>query len=363
MELKQKDNVNIFLRIEATTARIRGKPWRRFWARRLDIILFSYTCLVLLFLIDENLASWFIETKGAFLVFSVLVLPFSLLLEAYTLWAVGTTPGKWLLNISLHKQNGASLTFKDTLHRGILIWVKGYALGVPLIEAITMAVAADRIDKGGSASWDDAIAIDVRYGQLNSCKVVVLCIVLSVFIFTTLLEKGAARADRRAKLRASIPTLAPAPTAPLVAQAPIAPTQLPMSSAGPQVHYKADVATEAAMKKVANKIYRRYPYLDVNNDNNNFEAIGAVSQACAGFAGAGMPFPIALRRAADEIAPRYGPSDVKHRMTASGIRQPGFLSIPMEDMCLNAGTIKLYIPKEKVVSVRTEGGASWNSKW
>jgi len=100
----------------------------------------------------------------------------------------------------------------------------------------------------------------------------------------------------------------------------IPPEQKLMSSAAPSTpSYEVDQATKDKMHKTALKIYREYPFLDGENEKANSKAISAVAQTCAKLAERGMSLPDALRIAASQVGPQYGPSDEKSEFGNSSI--------------------------------------------
>jgi len=158
-----------------------GKPWRRYWARTLDTLLFTLPVAFMFGLVFPEFTANTLKSGGE-LVIGIFILPFVMLCEACILGGTGTTCGKWLLNINLvRKDVGGSISFSDALKRSLLVWVKGLAFGLPLISLFSMGFAAGRIRKNRTASWDDYISADVRCGTLHSVKVF-----LTVFSITIL---------------------------------------------------------------------------------------------------------------------------------------------------------------------------------
>ena len=153
-----------------------GYPWRRYWARTIDMLMLW---IPIVYLLGYFLPSYFtliIESSGgiknsAFTIYMA-VLPFVMLGEAIIMGTTGTTFGKWLLNINIvRKQDGDKLSFSEAFERCFLIWIKGLGLGFPLVSIFTMLVAGNNIKKNINASWDDSVSADVQCGPLSALKV------------------------------------------------------------------------------------------------------------------------------------------------------------------------------------------------
>jgi len=166
-----------------------GRPWRRYWARTLDTLLFSLPAGFIFGLIFPQFTANAFKSGGE-LVIGVFILPFVILCEACVLGGTGTTFGKWLLNIKLvRKMDGERINFPQALKRSFLVWVQGLAFGLPLVSLITMGFAASRIRRNCTASWDDSISSDVRCGTLQSGKVFLAVLsIISLFVFYGILK-------------------------------------------------------------------------------------------------------------------------------------------------------------------------------
>lgn len=114
----------------------------------------------------------------------------------------------------------------------------------------------------------------------------------------------------------------------------IPPEQKPMSSAASSTpSYEVDPAPEAKLHQTARQIYRKYPFLDGDNENANSKAMSAVSQTCADLVKRGMPLADALRIAASQVGPQYGPSDEKQRIKEQYGTAP-LANVPIDTFCI-----------------------------
>lgn len=97
-------------------------PWRRFFARTVDIC-----------------------TAG---------------LVLFLLLLFGTTPAKWLFGISVEHPGGNLLSFSEVLNRSFLVFVQGVGFGIPFVALFTQLFAYRRFTKTGH----DAV------GNIHQCR-------------------------------------------------------------------------------------------------------------------------------------------------------------------------------------------------
>ncbi len=142
-----------------------ARPWPRYWARMLDITLFTYVLAVVVGVVCALLASAnypnFLHTLAnpiaAFLFFWALM-PLSMLLDAAIYSLFGNTPGKALLGIKVRGIDGTRLRFGVAVRRNFGVFWRGLAAGVPLVGLFTLAHAYEVVKAGKPSSWDTATA-------------------------------------------------------------------------------------------------------------------------------------------------------------------------------------------------------------
>jgi hypothetical protein len=153
-------------------------PWLRYFARHTDVILFAFF-LGLFF-------SGLFSDSGEF--WSSLIAMFLwIFVEAVCLASAGTTPGKWLFNISVVTNDGSKLTFSNALNRSFMVWIKGLGLGLPLVSLFTMYSSYSELQRNGITSWDKSDNLIVRHGKFNVWK---FFIIVGLFILLGVLLSG-----------------------------------------------------------------------------------------------------------------------------------------------------------------------------
>ena len=149
-------------------------PWRRYFARSFDLLLFSSIALVALvivgYLVAADETDWLIalSTNGwkGMVFSSVLGVLLALPLMAASLSIVGT-PGKWLFGVRVRDSEGRRLGIGASFKREILVAVKGMGFGVPVVTAILMIMANLRLQSHGVTTWDQQMRCSVTYASMN----------------------------------------------------------------------------------------------------------------------------------------------------------------------------------------------------
>lgn len=145
------------------------RPWVRYWARTLDMSLFSYFAMALLVGLGLAMISAFgpsvipePDPDGGALQTLLWSAPFWLLfvlsmtfVEALFMTMTGTTPGKWLLNVRVRDEHGQKLGFGAAFGRTLGVWFKGMAAFLPFLAPVTQVLAFFRLRNLGQTSWDE----------------------------------------------------------------------------------------------------------------------------------------------------------------------------------------------------------------
>jgi hypothetical protein len=144
------------------------RPIIRFWARFIDIIVFSFIIVIFtnsyISIIDLAMLSFLLYFLWIFV-------------EAILLSTWGTTPGKYLLNITLRDSNEKKLSFRKALSRSFFVWAIG--LGFGLITLITLILEGNILEKSGRTTWDrygDYIVLHKKIGVFRTLITVLFLI-------------------------------------------------------------------------------------------------------------------------------------------------------------------------------------------
>jgi len=160
----------------------RPRPWIRYWARSLDLVLAGAAFAIAAGSVGVEVTQWNSFVFGWLVV--MLWIPF----EAAFLSSCGTTPGKWLFNVRLSKPDRSYLTFQQALGRGTAVLIKGQGFGIPIISFFTQIAAWGTLNKRGIASWDGQYGVVVRHDAIGAGRI--LGIVLTVLVLLVLVGMG-----------------------------------------------------------------------------------------------------------------------------------------------------------------------------
>ena len=127
-------------------------PWRRFFARWLDQLLYNtVACIVIVLvfrvnpMLDRALDSLLTWAAGALLM---------LICEPLCLHYFGATPGKALLGITVRDGEGRLLSLRDASERTRGVLLGGLGLKIPVVQLITLILAYRRCIKDIDQPWD-----------------------------------------------------------------------------------------------------------------------------------------------------------------------------------------------------------------
>ena len=138
-------------------------PWRRFFARALDVtwmgVLWSgLQYLVLRWYWPEHglmgIAEGIVTAWGSWLLL--------LAVEPILLCTWGYTPGKWLLRLKVRREDGSKLDWEQAFIRAVWIFFRGYALGIFLLNLLALGTCYDRCKKDQVMPWDQGLRYTVR---------------------------------------------------------------------------------------------------------------------------------------------------------------------------------------------------------
>jgi|LSQX01.1.fsa_nt_gb tetratricopeptide (TPR) repeat protein/uncharacterized RDD family membrane protein YckC len=140
-------------------------PWPRFWARLLDYMLFitgvSY---------GYSIATGITTVPGNSLWLNLAAIALWVPVETVLLCSLGTTPGKWLLNISIRDEYGKKLVPVKAFKRSLLVWLCGTWAGIPVLSVIGLVNSYTRLRKGITI-WDSKTPSIIKHNYLYPAKV------------------------------------------------------------------------------------------------------------------------------------------------------------------------------------------------
>ena len=151
-------------------------PWRRFFARTIDVwlvaLVFGFS-IGLAFEPKSELSKLIGNNAIASIVFTLLLIP----LEGFFLGMFGTTPGKVLYGISIRQNSDEPLTMRQSFWRASAACFRGMGLGIPIVYLFTAYSAYKSLLKNGVTTWDDEGAFKIAHSPFSAIRVCLLGLV------------------------------------------------------------------------------------------------------------------------------------------------------------------------------------------
>ena len=156
------------------------RPWVRYWARTIDVSIFVLLSDFLLGLISPN----YLENIGSFVLGFVLIFLY-IFVEALLLSAVGNTLGKWMLKVKVNASNSHEITFNNALKRSFNVWLRGCAVGIPIVCAFTSMYCYFDLKRNGITKWDKESGFIVTHEKIGIFRIIIAAVVILIFGIAT----------------------------------------------------------------------------------------------------------------------------------------------------------------------------------
>jgi hypothetical protein len=149
-------------------------PWIRFWARTIDVMLFSSILSFILTVVPKKV--WQLINGIEY------IMPMSLFLwvlaESILLSTWGTTPGKVILGITVRELDGSILNFTRALNRSASVWFFGMGCGISFIELIANITSYSRLSKKGITRWDQNGKYSISHTEISTINIIITIMIL-----------------------------------------------------------------------------------------------------------------------------------------------------------------------------------------
>lgn len=122
---------------------------RRFWARWLDLSLYSGLWWLLLYMLHADIGS-VIQSVWILLLLYLPWVP----LEALMISQFSSTPGKWLLGLRVRNDDGTRLAGRQSVVRALRVYFLGIGMGWSLVALVCQLLSFFHVRSNGKALWD-----------------------------------------------------------------------------------------------------------------------------------------------------------------------------------------------------------------
>jgi len=136
-------------------------PWRRFFARNMDLVFYTAAVDVFLALVlGVNVIGTRREGWGA--LYDIAALLLMLLTEPAMLALFGTTPGKWILGLGVTDNEGRRLTFGEARERTWKMFLHGMGLYIPGWNLFRLWKSYKACVEGETQEWEYHSAVTLK---------------------------------------------------------------------------------------------------------------------------------------------------------------------------------------------------------
>lgn len=150
------------LQSQPITSDMRPAPWRRLFARTLDMSLISAVSALILIRVRTQSSghrlSKFFESVDGWAAFTLLWTPGLLLIEWVILVIIGNTLGKALYGLAVERDDKLRPAPWSTLCRLLRLWGSGLGFSLPIIGILTCLYQYMRLSRRGQTSYDSSFA-------------------------------------------------------------------------------------------------------------------------------------------------------------------------------------------------------------
>ncbi len=155
-----------FFDLRSDAAPTVSHPWRRFFARSLDLslcsLLWMAVCLFLFRWHPDN--TWLIRLLNSYVAYGIL-----LVLEPVLLCTWGYTPGKWIFGLAVRSPLGQKLTWGKAVDRTWGVFARGEGYGIPFYRLWRKYKCYCQCKDGEPEAWEEDTSYTIRDTRVWRC--------------------------------------------------------------------------------------------------------------------------------------------------------------------------------------------------
>lgn len=166
-----------------TLAEVRA-PWRRYFARYMDLLFYSVVWNVFLALVlGVNI---YMRSEAGRMLDNIVKLLLMLLVEPVLLALFGTTPGKWILGLRVTDNEGKRLSFEEARARTWRMFLYGMGLNIPIWSLFRLWKSYRGCMEEETQEWEyhSAVSLKDERGWRIAAYIGVGVLLGVVFVFT-----------------------------------------------------------------------------------------------------------------------------------------------------------------------------------
>jgi len=159
-------------------------PWRRFFARTLDLTLYMLIWWIFAYLVLHiPVLNWTIRN-------AIISMILMLLIEPLLLALFGTTLGKFIFGIRILNENGKRLPYGSGFTRACHIFYSGYGFSIPIYNLVRLYKSYNICKEKGIMNWDVyggwVCSVKARRLPLGAC-IYTLATALSIAVMVVII--------------------------------------------------------------------------------------------------------------------------------------------------------------------------------
>lgn len=155
-----------FFDLRSDAAPTVSHPWRRYFARSLDLglcsLLWMAVCLFLFRWHPDN--TWLIRLLNSYVAYGIL-----LVLEPVLLCTWGYTPGKWIFGLAVRNPLGQKLTWGKAVDRTWGVFARGEGYGIPFYRLWRKYKCYCQCKDGEPEAWEEDTSYTIRDTRARRC--------------------------------------------------------------------------------------------------------------------------------------------------------------------------------------------------
>ena len=148
---------------------------RRFWARWMDLVLYSAVWWLVMYAVGRDIEA---AIRNPWLQLSDYVPWF--VLEAWLIHRFGSTPGKWLMGLSVRNEDGSILDLKPSIWRSLRVLITGIGFGWGLLMVLCQGMSWFTTKRLGKPIWDHIGGHKIVTVPLKPIKIITLILLFFV---------------------------------------------------------------------------------------------------------------------------------------------------------------------------------------
>ena len=137
-------------------------PWRRYFARMLDIGIYQMLLLALVFRVVSPNYILRVRGSGWSILEYVVNLLILLLLEPLLITLFQTTPGKWMLGLKVTNLHGGRLSYVDAVERTWKVFWRGMGGNIPIYNLVRNYKSYEGYLAGETLDWEVNSSLEVQ---------------------------------------------------------------------------------------------------------------------------------------------------------------------------------------------------------